>query len=265
MDSRDIIKLFDDKCWDIGEILDKMEDDSFYYGYLGENALSSSAAKDLYKSPKSYFNKAKQVNADVPALREGRLIHTVVLEEDRIKDKYDFIDIASRRTKAFTKAQDEAKAKGKEIMLTSELNKANELCNSIRFNKDANKLFTGGIAETPAIGELYGVPFRAKADYLKDGHLIDLKTTSKLDGWERTAKYLWHYDMQGWIYSELFGVDKFTFVVIEKGTGDIGIFELSDETRELGGNKVKQCVNTYKEYFIDKTSKINDYTIRGIL
>ena len=71
--------------------------------------------------------------------------------------------------------------------------------------------------------------------------------------------------MQGWIYCELFGVTKFTFVVIEKGTGDIGIFELSDETRELGGNKVKQCVNTYKEYFIDKTSKINDYTIRGIL
>ena len=259
------IKLFDGKEWDVKEIIQRMDDDSFYYGYLGENALSSSAAKDLYKSPKSYFNKAKKVNADVPALREGRLIHTVVLEEDNIKDKYDFIDIASRRTKAFTKAQDEAKAKGKEIMLTSELNKANELCNSIRFNKDANKLFTDGIAETPAIGELYGLPFRAKADYLKDGHLIDLKTTSKLDGWERTAKYLWHYDMQGWIYSELFGVDKFTFVVIEKGTGDIGIFELSDETRELGGNKVKQCVNTYKEYFIDKTSKINDYTIRGIL
>lgn len=265
MDSRDTIKLFDDKYWDITEILDKMEDDSFYYGYLGENALSSSAAKDLYKSPKSYFNKAKQVNADVPALREGRLIHTVVLEEDRLKDKYDFIDIASRRTKAFTKAQDESKAKGKEIMLTSELNKANELCNAIRFNTYANELFTDGIAETPAIGELYGLPFRAKADYFKDGHLIDLKTTSKLDGWERTAKYVWHYDMQGWIYSELFGVDKFTYVVIEKGTGDIGIFELSDETRELGGNKVKQCVNTYKEYFVDKTSKINDYTIRGIL
>ena len=50
-----------------------------------------------------------------------------------------------------------------------------------------------------------------------------------------------------------------------RNTGDIGKFELSDETRELGGNKVKQCVNTYKEYFIDKRSKLNDYTIRGIL
>ena len=259
------IKLFDGKNWGVDEILKQMDDDSFYYGYLGQNALSSSSAKDLYKSPKTYFNKTKEVNSDAPPLREGRLIHTVVLEEEKLNDKYDFVNIGSRRTKKFEAAQAEAKSKGKEIMLTSELNKANELCNAIRFNSHANELFTGGTAETPAIVELYGLPFRGKADYLKDGHLIDLKTTAKLDGWERTAKYLWHYDMQGWMYCELFGVTKFTFVVIEKGTGDIGIFELSDETRELRGNKVKQCVNTYKEYFIDKRSKLNDYTIRGVL
>lgn len=259
------ITLFDGKEWSVDEILKKMDDDSFYYGYLGQNALSSSSAKDLYKSPKTYFNKTKEVNSDAAPLREGRLIHTVILEEEKLNDKYDFVNIGSRRTKTFDAAYAEARGKGKEVMLTSELNKANELCNAIRFNSHANELFTGGTAETPAIGELFGVPFRGKADYLKDGHLIDLKTTSKLDGWEKTAKYLWHYDMQGWIYCELFGVTKFTFVVIEKGTGDIGIFELSDETRELGGNKVRQCVNTYKEYFIDKTSKINDYTIRGIL
>ena len=259
------ITLFDGKEWKVDEILKKMDDDSFYYGYLGQNALSSSSAKDLYKSPKTYFNKTKEVNSDAAPLREGRLIHTVVLEEEKLHNKYDFVSIGSRRTKKFEAAQVEAKSKGKEVMLTSELSKANELCNAIRFNSHANELFTGGTAETPAIGELFGLPFRGKADYLKDGHLVDLKTTAKLDGWEKTAKYQWHYDMQGWIYCELFGVTKFTFVVIEKGTGDIGIFELSDETRELGGNKVKQCVNTYKEYFIDKRSKLNDYTIRGIL
>ena len=30
------IKLLDNKDWDVSEILDKMEDDSFYYGYLGK-------------------------------------------------------------------------------------------------------------------------------------------------------------------------------------------------------------------------------------
>jgi hypothetical protein len=259
------IKLLDNKDWDVSEILDKMEDDSFYYGYLGKYALSSSSSKDLYKSPKSYFNKTQQVNGDIPALREGRLIHTVVLEEEKINDKYDFVDIGGRNTKTFKEAKVEATNKGKEIMLVSELNKANELCNSIRFNSDANELFTGGSAEVPAIGNLFGIPFRGKADYLKDGHLIDLKTTAKLDGWERAAKYSWHYDMQGWIYCELFGVERFTYVVIEKGSGDIGIFELTKNTKEIGGDKVKQAVNTYKEYFIEKRSKVNDFTIRGFL
>jgi hypothetical protein len=136
------IKLFDGKEWDVEDILSRMDDDSFYYGYLGENALSSSAAKDLYKSPKSYFNKTKLVNADIPALREGRLIHTVVLEEEKLNDKYDFVDIGGRNTKTFKAAKEEAKSKGKEIMLTSELNRANELCNDIRFNTHANKLLT---------------------------------------------------------------------------------------------------------------------------
>ena len=150
------IKLLDNKDWDVSEILDKMEDDSFYYGYLGKYALSSSSSKDLYKSPKSYFNKTQQVNDDIPALREGRLIHTVVLEEEKINDKYDFVDIGGRNTKTFKDAKEEATSKGKEIMLVSELNKANELCNSIRFNRDANELFTGGASEVPAIGNLFG-------------------------------------------------------------------------------------------------------------
>ena len=40
------------------------------------------------------------------------------------------------------------------------------------------------------------------------------------------------------------------------GTGD---------TLRIGGDKVKQAVNTYKEYFIEKRSKVNDFTIRGFL
>ncbi len=257
------IKLLNGELWDKSDLLERMEDDSFYYGYLGQNALSSSALKDLYKSPKTYFNKTREVNSDAPALREGRLIHTVILEEEKVNDKYDFVGVSSRNTKAFKEAKNNAI--GKEVMLVSELNRANSLCNDIRFNTDANELLTGGKAEVSAIGELFGLPFRGKADYLKDGHLVDLKTTAKLEGWEYAAKYQWHYDMQGWIYCELFGVNKFTYVVLEKTTGNIGIFELTDETRELGGDKVKQCANTYKEYFIDKRSKVNDYTIKGFL
>ena len=42
-----MITTFDNKQWDKEELLANMYDDSFYYGYLGQNALSSSTIKTL--------------------------------------------------------------------------------------------------------------------------------------------------------------------------------------------------------------------------
>ena len=115
------------------------------------------------------------------------------------------------------------------------------------------------------IGELFGFPFRGKADYLKDNHVIDLKTTSKLDGWLWTAKNVWHYDMQCYIYSKLFNVQEFTFLVIEKGTGEIGIYDCSPETMEKAGRKLQRVCKDYEEYFIRKTKDLDEFVRRGTL
>jgi hypothetical protein len=42
-----MITTFDNKQWNKQELIDNMYDDSFYYNYLGKNALSSSSAKML--------------------------------------------------------------------------------------------------------------------------------------------------------------------------------------------------------------------------
>ena len=41
------IKLLNDEIFKKEDILKKMMDDDFYYGYLGKNALSSSSCKSL--------------------------------------------------------------------------------------------------------------------------------------------------------------------------------------------------------------------------
>ena len=51
--SNQIVTL-DGKFWDKDVILKQMENDEFYYEYLGRNALSSSSVKLLNKSPKAY-------------------------------------------------------------------------------------------------------------------------------------------------------------------------------------------------------------------
>ena len=49
--SADEIQTLDGEIHDKEEILEKMMDDEFYYGYLTKNALSCSLLKMLMKSP----------------------------------------------------------------------------------------------------------------------------------------------------------------------------------------------------------------------
>ena len=96
-----MITTFDNKQWEYIDIIERMYDDEFYYGYLGSNALSSSSAKKLLQSPKAYL-KSLNVNQDAQPLRDGRLVHLSVLEPHKVKDLT--IVEGSKATKAFKQA-----------------------------------------------------------------------------------------------------------------------------------------------------------------
>ena len=50
----DLIGLLNGEYVKRKETLDQMQNDDYYYGYLGKNALSSSSVKLLLDSPKKY-------------------------------------------------------------------------------------------------------------------------------------------------------------------------------------------------------------------
>ena len=83
-----MITTFDNKEWGEDEILPHMYDDSFYYGYLGKNALSSSAFKTILNDYDQYVNDLTKEDTagESQPLRDGRLIHLQVLEPERIQD-----------------------------------------------------------------------------------------------------------------------------------------------------------------------------------
>ena len=115
----DTIKLLDGSEWNVKEILEKMEDNNFYYGFLGKNTLSSSVAKKLMVSADDYvesINNPKDPN--IKPFRDGRLIHVSILESDKLNNYYNFIDVPSRRNKEFKLAAENSE--GKEIMLEKE-------------------------------------------------------------------------------------------------------------------------------------------------
>lgn len=239
----DTIRLLDGNEYNKSELISKMDDDSFYYGWLNKNALSSSVVKDLYKSKRSYVNSLNKKQKETAALRDGRLIHTVVLEPDRVNEKYATSDF-SRTTKKYKEL---ALSTDKEVVLSSEMRSAKYLNKCLMDCNETRELLSGGFAEVPVIGEILGFPFRAKADYLKDNHIVDLKTTTEIDGWDWTAKNKWHYNIQAYIYTRLFQVDRFTFVVVEKGSGNLLVAEASENFIQSGKYKLEVALENYKK------------------
>ena len=69
------------------------------------------------------------------------------------------------------------------------------------------------------------------------------------------------------MYLQIFGATEFIFLVIDKNTKDIGIFEVSSEFIQAGQNAIEYAIENYKYYFDNPNSQelINNYVIRGIL
>jgi hypothetical protein len=254
-----MITTFDKKQWRKEELLANMQDDSFYYGYLGQNALSSSTIKTLVNSPKTYYFTTKYGSGETQALRDGKLFHTMILEPEKLDDMI-FVDAATKASKEYKLA----KETGKEVYTKNEKKAAERLCDALLRNEAVKEYLTKAEYEVPQIAMIDGIPIRAKADIIKGNTIIDLKTTTGIKDFRYSAdKY--SYDLQAWLYREMFGVENFIFVVIDKGSLDIAIFECSDEFYEKGKQKFEQGVSNYKYFFQTEGVDLDQYVLRGVL
>jgi hypothetical protein len=254
-----MITTFDNKQWTKKELLANMFDDSFYYGYLGQNALSSSSIKTLISSPKTYYFTTKYGSGETQALRDGKLFHTMILEPEKLNDIV-FVDAATKASKEYKLA----KETGKEVYTKSEKKAAERLCDALLRNEAVKEYLTNAEFEMPQIAMIDGIPIRAKADILKGNTIIDLKTTTGIKDFRYSAdKY--SYDLQAWLYREMFGVDNFVFVVIDKGSLDIAIFECSDEFYEKCKQKFEKGISNYKYFFQTEGVDLDQYVLRGVL
>ena len=239
------IRLLDGTEWKIKELIHKMYDNVFYYGYLGVNALSSSSCKKLCDSVEDYLFEDNKFSPDIKPIRDGRLFHVTILEADKMKDYYDFIDVPTRRSKDFKQLKRVSK---KEVMTEKERLWAEDLKTHILKHSRANKLITNGEPEVPNINYVFGLPFRGKADLLCQDRVVDIKTTSDIDNWEYN-KYFYGYDIQAYLYKELFDKDTFEFVVIDKRTKKVITDEASLDFLRSGERKVERAVKNYVRYF----------------
>jgi len=253
--------MLDGSYQEVGHLEELAKDDEQYYGYLGKAALSSSAIKMLLQSVKTYsfITKYGQDN-NSKALLIGKLFHLAVLEPEKM-DKIQVVDVQSRNSKAFKTALEN----NKDVITKKEEGEIRRLQDAMLRNEKVLSYLTDAEFEIPRVDELDGMPFRAKADILQNGHIIDLKTTQDLSAFKYSA-YKYGYDVQAYIYCNLFQVEpeNFHFVTIDKGSLDIGVYHVSSEFYESGRIRTQKAIQTYKTFF-EEGVDIDSYYLEDTL
>ena len=238
------------------QILQKLRNDEDYYGEFGNKFLSNSHISKLLKDPLRAFEPSKPS----PAFLVGGYFHTCILEPNKL-DKYKVVKSSTRNTKAYKDV-----AGGELCLLQHEVDTIELMREKVMANDICKDLIHSSQSEyeQPGITELFGNKWKGKADIVnhEEKLIIDLKTTADIDKFRWSAtKY--NYDSQAYIYSKLFGYEML-FIVVDKATHKIGMFDCSADFYERGEDKVRKASEAYdlfyktedfdpKQYFISKT------------
>ena len=222
-------------------VLEKLQNDEHYYGDFGKKYLSNSDIGTLLTNPLALGQPSKPS----PAFLVGGYFHTAILEPDKLK-KYKVIESTSRNTKAYKEMSG-----GELCLLQHEVDTIELMTDKVLANDICRDLIRGINIdyEKPGITELEGLNWKGKADIVNHDEklIIDLKTTADLNKFSWSAsKY--NYDSQAYIYSKLFGYE-FVFIVIDKTTPKLGIFDCSPEFYERGQDKVRRAAEQYKLFY----------------
>jgi len=247
------------------KVLQKLKIDEHYYGEFGNQYLSNSNISTLMNNPLELGTPSKQN----PNFLVGGYFHTAILEPEKLAS-FKIVEATSRNTKAYKEITG-----GEMQLLQSEADNTNLMVDKLMANDICRDLIRGtGVDkdaintlieyEVPNIKEIEGVMWKGKADIInhEERLVIDLKTTGDIDRFQWSAKKF-NYDSQAYIYSQLFGYEML-FIVIDKKTHQIGMFDCSPKFYESGKDKVKKAVEIYDlfyktddfdpaQYFINKT------------
>jgi hypothetical protein len=225
------------------EIYDKLRDDEHYYGDFGKQFLSNSDISTLLKNPKDLHKPTPKS----PALLVGGYFHTAILEPDKL-NRFKIVEATTRNTKAYKEISD-----GELCLLQHEVDKIQLMTEAIQSNdvcRDLIKPILGEVDyEEPRVQRIHGQMWKGKADVInhEEKLVIDLKTTGDIDKFQWSANKF-NYDSQAFIYSTLFGYEML-FIVIDKETHQIGLFDCSPDFYAKGEDKVRRACDAYELFY----------------
>jgi len=239
------------------DILEKLKDDEHYYGEFGKKYLSNSDISKLLLNPMSLH---KSFDKTVP-LVVGGYFHTAILEPDKLK-KYKIIKSSTRNTKTYKETSG-----GEICLLEHEVDMIESMTDKILSNDVCRDLIRNpkNQYEVPGISNIEGRMWKGKADIINvdEKLIVDLKTTNDIHKFEYSAKR-YNYDSQAYIYKKIFDYD-FLFLVIDKNTNQIGVYDCSDQFYRSGLDKVQRAIEAYELFYNSEDFDPNQFFINKTL
>ena len=248
-------------------------EDEAYFGGLG---VSKSQLDDFSKSPKQYYAKhcLNAVQAPTKAMELGTLLHTAVLEPDKLEnfvtEEFIFQKLPAKATRA-NKDYKEWKAiqieNGKKIVSKEDYDQAIDFVRIINSKPNTKALLTNGFAEKAcyAIDPITKLLLRCKADYIQSsGTVTDVKSTKDASFTEfEKSIYNFRYQVQAayymYVISLVYDIKisdlDFKWICLEKGISpdvivykpDAGIIELGEKLFRRDLNALSDAMET-KEF-----------------
>jgi hypothetical protein len=244
---------------EIEEHLIKLRDDKLYYGEFGKRYLSNSDIGTLFENPKLY----KQDTETTKPMIMGSYFHLALLEPEKLSD-FEIVECSTRNTNIYKDAI--ASSDSEIILLGKEVDEINRWVGAIKSNLVIYQMIydAANEYEKPAIGYIMGTMWKGKTDIETPTNVLDLKTSASIKEFSYSAKK-YNYDSQSFIYKELFG-KRMRFIVIDKETYNIGLFDCSDDFLERGRAKVERAIAIRDRFYGENaTENVNNYIFKGEL
>ena len=237
--------------------LNKLREDEHYYGEFGKQFLSNSDISTLLTNPLSLG----QQMGPIPAFLVGGYFHTAILEPNKLKN-FKIVKSKSRNSKAYKEMSG-----GELCLLEHEADKTDLLVETMMSNEFCKRMIRGKNVEyeVPGIAEIHGKLWKGKADIINHDEklIIDLKTTADISKFRYSAtKY--NYNSQAYIYQKLFGYEMI-FIVIDKSTQQIGVYDCSSKFLSYGEEKVIKAVEAHDLFYNNPEFKPENYFINQTL
>ena len=212
-----------------------------------------------------------QLKKESEALTFGSMYDMLLFEPDKAHDKYVVLDDLAivdtiggkfpRNTKRYRewKAQFAEEHVGKEVVGQADWKKAHEMIQRLRDCGLYDKRFAGGKYQVEFNVDIDGVPLKGFLDCLQDDCIIDSKSSRSIDKFRYDVNS-WSYDIQAYIYTKVFDIPNFYWVVQEKAypfyPADV---KCTEETLFRGEMKFHQALENIQAYLSENKQTETHY------